>query len=170
MARRLAGMERSGRRDGKPLVMLVILKGAYVFAADLSRALGVPHEVEFIRVQSYRGRKRGALRIAAAPPREAVAGRRVLVVDGIFDSGATLRAVLGWLRRRGPASVRVCVLLEKKRSRIRALPLDAVGFRIPDGFVVGYGMDAGGAFRNLPDVRLYAPASRRRRRKASTSD
>jgi len=147
------------------LTIVAVLDGALVFLADLMRHLTMPVRVVTVRARSYRGRATspGPLRFDPELP-ESLAGRRVLIVDDILDSGRTLTAVIGQVRSHGPACCRTCVLLRKFPAgpRVAEVPLDFVGFDVPDVFVVGYGLDFDGRYRNLPDVVALAPPGEER--------
>jgi hypoxanthine phosphoribosyltransferase len=135
-----------------PLVMIVILKGATVFAADLLRSLSIPAELEFVRAASYgSGTSPGALRLAHMVDGPLV-GRHVLVVEDIVDSGHTVKAINRRLRRMKPASLRLAALLDRPARRAVKVNIDFVGFAIPDRFVIGYGLDYAGLYRELPGI------------------
>ncbi|MEM8582733.1 MAG: hypoxanthine phosphoribosyltransferase [Bacteroidota bacterium] len=139
--------------SGEPLVYLVMLKGAFVFAADLIRACGLPGEVDFVRTQSYRGTKsKQSVDILIAPDPELIAGRAVVLVEDIIDSGLTMQAFLPKIEALDPRSVTVVTLLHKPDVQKTELPIDHVGFTIPDKFVVGYGLDYDGLGRELPSI------------------
>jgi hypoxanthine phosphoribosyltransferase len=140
-------------RSKNPL-LVGVLKGCFVFMADLIRHLDMPLEVEFLRLSSYgpgRTRSRGSVR-ALSGLRIPVDGRHVLVVEDIVDTGLTLRFTLDYLKRRGPASLKVCALFDKPARRQTEVPLDYRGFVVPDVFVVGYGLDYDERFRQLPGL------------------
>src|SRR4030081_2929945 len=135
-----------------PLVMVVILKGATVFAADLLRSLTIPAELEFVRASSYgSGTSRGALRLAHMVEGPMV-GRHILLVEDIVDSGHTVHAVARRIRRLKPASLRVAALLDRPTRREVSVKIDFLGFTIPDRFVIGYGLDYAGLYRELPGI------------------
>jgi hypoxanthine phosphoribosyltransferase len=135
-----------------PLVLVVILKGATVFAADLLRSLSIPAELEFVRASSYgSGTSHGALRLAHMVDGPLV-GRHVLLVEDIVDSGRTLHAVTRRIRRMKPASLRVAALLDRPTRREVQVKIDFLGFTIPDRFVIGYGLDYAGLYRELPGI------------------
>jgi hypoxanthine phosphoribosyltransferase len=135
-----------------PLVLVVILKGATVFAADLLRSLSIPAELEFVRASSYgSGTRHGALRLAHMVDGPLV-GRHVLLVEDIVDSGRTLHAVTRRIRRLKPASLRVAALLDRTARREVTVKIDFLGFTIPDRFVIGYGLDYAGRYRELPGI------------------
>jgi len=149
----LAG-EIAAAAGGGPLTMVAVMEGARTFARDLRRRLPMPVELREVDARSYRGASAspGPVELtwrAPGPP----AGRDVLIVDDILDTGATLAAVVEAVRAGRPASLRTCVLLRKRRPGVRrAVAPDFVGFDIPDVFVVGYGLDFDGRFRDLPDI------------------
>jgi hypoxanthine phosphoribosyltransferase len=137
------------REAGRPLTVIAVMTGSIIFLADLIRKLDMPLRVGVIQARSYAGTERGALSVNADMLPE-VAGRDVLVIDDIFDTGHTLVEVLAFLDELGPRSVRSAVLVLKQgKQRVKLRP-DYVGCEIPDVFVVGYGLDYNDAFRNLP--------------------
>ncbi len=137
---------------GRPLTLVGVLKGSFVFMADLMRAIDLPLSVDFISISSYVGtRTSGVVRITSDLSRP-VEGQDVLVVEDIVDTGLTMRYLLDNLATRRPASVRLAAL-HVKPTRARAkIPVDYVGFEIADEFVVGYGLDWDGRYRNLPYI------------------
>lgn len=141
----------AGPRD---LLLICILKGGVMFLTDLMRHIAVPHEIDFLAVSSYgRGAREstGNVRIDMDLT-ERVEGRDLLIVEDIIDSGHTLRFVMDVMQARGPASLRLCTLLNKASRRTVEIPIDYVGFEIPDKFVFGYGLDLDEKFRNLPFI------------------
>ena len=138
----------------RPNVAMPILVGGFVFAADLVRALaweGVSLDVEMIWLRSY-GDKRVASAISMiAGPSEQIAGRHVLVIDGVLDAGRTIAKAVSLIQAAGAASVQVAVMLDKQRGDALA-KADYVGFTVGDDFVIGYGMDDGGKYRGLPYI------------------
>jgi hypoxanthine phosphoribosyltransferase len=135
-----------------PLVMVVILKGATVFAADLLRSLSIPAELEFVRAASYgSGTTSGKLRLAHMVEGPLI-GRHVLLVEDIIDSGRTVDAIAKRIRRLGPASLRMAALLDRPARREVEVKIDFCGFVIPDRFVIGYGLDYAGLYRELPGI------------------
>jgi hypoxanthine phosphoribosyltransferase len=138
----------------KPDIAMPVLVGGFVFAADLIRALaweGVPLDVEMIWLRSY-GDKRVASAISmVAGPSEQIAGRHVLVIDGVLDAGRTIAKAVSLIQAAGAASVQVAVILDKQRPDAVA-HADYVGFSIGDDFVIGYGMDDAGRYRGLPYI------------------
>ncbi|MSR62754.1 MAG: hypoxanthine phosphoribosyltransferase [Planctomycetes bacterium] len=145
--------------------LVAVLKGSVVFVADLIRCLPIPLRLAFVWAESYRqGTRAGRLELSGLPPEEDLRGRRVLLIDDILDSGRTLSAIRAELGSRGAREVRTCVLLDKPVRRAVELEADHVGFRVEDLFVVGYGLDFAGRYRNLPYVgalkpRVFASAS-----------
>jgi hypoxanthine phosphoribosyltransferase len=140
---------------GRPLVVLPVLKGSFVFAADLVRAINLPLTVEFLGVQSYGDstKSSGIVRITMDLARS-VEGLDVLVVEDIVDTGLTSSYLIDQIAARGPRSVKVCALLNKPARLVKPVEIDYLGFTIPDVFVVGYGLDAAQQHRNLPDIRV----------------
>lgn len=154
LQRRIAVMGRAISKDyaGKDVLVVSLLSGTVLFLADLLRRLPLPLRVDFLGVSSYgAGTESGDL-VFTREVRLEVRGAHVLVVDDILDTGKTLRAVIRKIAALKPASLRTCVLLDKKERRVEALEADYVGFRIPNLFVVGYGLDYAERYRNLPFV------------------
>ncbi len=138
-------------------VLVGVLTGAFMFMADLVRRLDFPLQIEFMRARSYgEDTRAGELTIVMDLSCE-IAGRHVLLVDDILDSGHTLAALARILQQRGAASVRTCCLLDKPARRAVAFEADYVGVRIPDRFVVGYGLDYAHHHRHLPFVGVLRP-------------
>lgn len=160
VATRVADLGLAIRRDyaGRSPLFVAILKGAIVFAADLLRAAGLPSGLDFMGLSSYGTgvRSSGAVRVTADLS-VSIEGRDVIVVEDIIDTGHTI----GYLRRnlatRRPKSLAFCVLLDKVARREVEVPVDYVGFAIPDEFVVGYGLDHAGYYRNLRDIAVLDP-------------
>lgn len=138
---------------GKDLLVVGVLKGAVIFYADLVRAIPFPVALDFMAISSYgaSSESSGVHRILKDLD-SAIEGRHVLLVEDIVDSGLTLRFLREYLAGRGPASVRVCVLLDKPERRKTEVQVDYCGFRIPDEFVVGYGLDYAERYRNVPEI------------------
>jgi len=140
--------------QGKTPIFIGALKGSFVFMADLVRHLDMPLEVEFVMLSSYgRGRKESSgkvklVRGLCTPMRD----RDILVVEDIVDTGITLSFLLDYLQRKRPASVKVCALFDKATCRKVSVPIDYLGFKIPDEFVVGYGLDYDEKYRYLPGL------------------
>jgi hypoxanthine phosphoribosyltransferase len=153
------GTEISRDYAGRDLFLVGVLKGAVFFLSDLMRHLEVPCEVDFMAVASYGSStdSSGVVRILKdldAP----IEGREVLIVEDIVDSGLTLSYLLRTLRARNPATLEVCALLTKPERRKVELPIRYVGFEIPNRFAIGYGLDHGERFRNLPYVAVLSEA------------
>lgn len=145
--------------DKGDLLLVCVLKGGYMFLADLSRALKRPHELDFLAISSYGAgtKSSGAVQIIMdlkAPIEE----RHVLIIEDIIDSGRTLQYLRRSLEARRPASVRICTLLSKPARREVDVPVDYTGFEIPDEFVVGYGLDFAEEYRNFPYIAVLKPA------------
>ena len=139
--------------SGREFVVVVILKGALVFTADLLRRMPIPLEIECINVASYHGATESSGQVDFLDAKlPAVEGRSVLLVDDILDTGRTLAAVGEKLREQGAEVVKSCVLLSKDKERDAEVDADHVGFYIGDEFVVGYGLDFRGLYRNLPFI------------------
>ena len=137
---------------GKELVVVVVLKGGLLFAADLLRALRVPLTLEYVRAKSYDGgHSQGAVELKVLPE-QSLAGKHVLFVEDILDTGRTTAAVLDVAREAGAASIGLCVLLDKPSRRTAPVHADYVGFAIGDYFVVGYGLDYNERHRELPAI------------------
>lgn len=144
------------REEGRPLTVIAVMTGSIVFLADLIRKLDMPLRVGVVQTSSYQGTKRGPLRINSDMLPD-IAGRDVLLVDDIFDTGHTLFEVIGELDQFAPRSIRSAVLLLKRgRQEVTCRP-DYVGYEIPDEFVVGYGLDYRDAYRNLPYLAALEP-------------
>ena len=139
-------------QDKYPL-LIGVLKGSFMFMADLIRHLDFPLEVEFIRLSSYgRGRESSGKIKVVQGLRSKVRGRDVLVVEDIVDTGLTNSFLLDYLRQKKPASLRLCALTDKPSRRQVTVTIDYLGFTVPDKFVVGYGLDWDEKFRNLPNI------------------
>ena len=147
------GEQISRDYEGKDLLLVGVLKGAVFFLSDLMRHISIPCEVDFMAVASYGSAtdSSGVVRILKDLD-AAIEGRDVLIVEDIVDSGLTLKYLLRNLGARGPASLEVCALLTKPERRKVDLPIRYVGFEIPNEFAIGYGLDHGERFRNLPYV------------------
>ncbi|HZS01249.1 MAG TPA: hypoxanthine phosphoribosyltransferase [Chloroflexota bacterium] len=155
LARRVRELGAEISRDyaGQEILLVGVLRGAVVFLADLARAISVPVRVDCLSAASYGAGTTSSGRVRITRDlEEPLAGRHVLVVDTVLDTGLTLRALDAALRARGPASLRYCVLLHKDRGGPPPFAVDYVGFTIPDRFVVGYGLDYAQRFRNLPYI------------------
>jgi len=145
--------------ETEPPLLIGVLTGAVTFMTDLMRAMTIPVVIDFMAVSSYGAstKSSGVVRILK-DLNEDVEGRRVLVVEDIVDSGLTLQYLLDVLRRRNPTDVRVVALLKKNKANAIEVQVDQVGFEIPDEFVIGYGLDYAGTYRNLPYVAVLDPS------------
>jgi len=158
--RRISEMGKQIARDhpeGTPL-LVGVLSGCIFFVADLMRAIPIPHEIDFVSVTSY-GRSsesNRSPRLLKDLERE-IAGRDVILIEDIVDSGYTLAFLRDTLQARGPRSLRIATLLDKRDRRERDVPLDYVGFVVPDRFLVGYGLDYAERFRHLPYIAAITP-------------
>lgn len=150
---RTLGREVSDTYRGSVPLLISVLKGGVVFLTDLMRAITIPHHIDFLQVSSYEGgtKTTGTVRIMSDLGSN-IAGRDVLVVEDIVDTGLTLTYLLKQLEIRGPKSLRVCALLSKPEARRVDVPVAFLGFEIPNEFVVGYGLDYEEKYRNLPYI------------------
>ena len=152
------GAEISQEYEGRDLLLVGVLKGAVFFMADLMRELSVPCEIDFMAISSYGAAtdSSGVVRILKDLDAN-IAGRHVLVVEDIIDSGLTLSYLMRSLKARRPASLEICALLTKPERREIEVPVKFVGFEIPNKFVIGYGLDFAERYRNLPYVAVLHP-------------
>lgn len=138
--------------DVDELFMVGVLRGCYIFMADLSRALSIPRHIDFIALSSYgKGTTSGAVRLIM-DVRSDISRQHVLIVEDIVDTGHTLDYLLKLFRARSPASLKTCALLRKPGSMQVAVPVDYLGFDIPDVWIVGYGLDCADKYRALPYI------------------
>ena len=143
---------------GKEVMFIGILRGSFVFMADLCRAVELPCTLDFMSVSSYGSGTNSSGQIQIIKDlSEDITGRHVIVVEDILDSGNTLSYLLNILEHRRPASVRLCALLDKPERRVKPVELHYSGFSIPDAFVVGYGLDYAEKYRNLPYIGILKP-------------
>ena len=150
--KRLAAEIRKDYHDKYPL-LIGVLKGSFMFMADLIRLLDFPLEVEFIRLSSYGRDRQSSGRIKVVQGlRSEVRDREVLVVEDIVDTGLTTSFLLDYLRKKKPASLKLCSLTDKPSRRQIPVNIEYLGFTVPDKFLVGYGLDWDQKFRNLPDI------------------
>jgi hypoxanthine phosphoribosyltransferase len=152
------GAEISSAYEGHDLLLVGVLKGAVFFMADLMRELSIPCEIDFMAISSYGAAtdSSGVVRILKDLDTN-IAGRDVLVVEDIIDSGLTLSYLMRSLKARKPASLEICALLTKPERREIEVPVKFVGFEIPNKFVIGYGLDFAERYRNLPYVAVLHP-------------
>ena len=143
--------------DAGDVVLIGVLKGSFIFLADLSRQLTIPRTIEFIAVSSYgAGSESGAVRLVM-DVRGNIEGRHVLIVEDIVDTGHTLNYLIGMLKSHGPASIRTCTLLHKAERAEVDVEIDYIGFGIGDEWVVGYGLDYAEHNRTLPYIGNVQP-------------
>ena len=153
------GSQISADNAGRSLTLVSVLKGSLPFMADLMRAITIPVRIDLMEVSSYGGtatESSGLVRILkdlSSPIDE----RDVLIVEDIIDTGLTLNYLIRYLRGKNPSSLRICTLLDKPARRLVEIPIDYRGFTIPDQFVVGYGLDYGEHYRNLPFIGVLRP-------------
>lgn len=152
MVKRL-GRQISEDYDGKELVLVGVLKGGFIFLADLMREITIPVDMDFISVSSYGAstRSSGVVRIIKDIDLDVV-GKHVLIVEDLVDTGLTLRHLRDLFNTRGPKSVKICTAFDKPSRRKVEIEVEYKGIEVPDKFIVGYGLDYAGKYRNLPDV------------------
>lgn len=150
--RKLAQQLNSDYQDKSPIIVC-ILKGAFVFLADLIRQLKFPLKVDFLSVSSYGDATRtsGVVKIIKDIAID-IEGEDVLLVEDVVDTGLTLSYIFDFLRRKNPRSIKICALLEKRVRRAKKIKVDYRGFLIPNKYVIGYGLDFSEKYRNLPDI------------------
>jgi len=155
---RVGELAREVTKDysGRKLVLVSILRGSVFFATDLARQIELPLSMDFLSISSYGEDSEGVVRITK-DLEENIAGKDVLVIEDIIDTGFTLKYLLRTLGGRNPKSLEVCALLDRRARRIIEIDLKYVGFEIPDKFVVGYGLDYRQRYRNLPYIGVLKP-------------
>jgi hypoxanthine phosphoribosyltransferase len=142
--------------NGQPVVLIGVLKGAAIFLADLARSIEVDNTFDFVAVSSY-GRARvssGAVKLIKDIDNP-IEGKHVILVEDILDTGLTLSYLRGLMLQHKPASLKIATCLDKPERRLVPIEADYIGFKIPNQFVIGYGMDYAEVYRNVPDIRLY---------------
>lgn len=143
---------------GKAPLLVSVLRGSYIFMADLSRALSIPCTVDFMAVSSYGSGTTSSGQVKIVKDlSDSIEGKDMIVVEDILDSGNTLHYLFQILQARHPASIRLCTLLDKPARRAKPIKADYVGFEVPDQFVVGYGLDYDEKYRNLPYIGVLKP-------------
>jgi hypoxanthine phosphoribosyltransferase len=145
-----------GHATGQPLVLIGVLKGAAIFLSDLARAIHIDNTFDFVAVSSY-GRARvssGAVKLIKDIDNP-IEGKHVILVEDILDTGLTLSYLRGLMLQHKPASLKIATCLDKPDRRLVPIEADYVGFKIPNQFVIGYGMDFAEIYRNVPDIRLF---------------
>ncbi len=141
--------------QGREILMIAVLKGSFLFIADLVRAVKAPVVIDFVRLASYGSATQSSGIIEVRKDLEmSIKGKDVLVVEDIVDSGLTLESLRTMLLNRKPATLRICTLIDKQAQRITDVPVDYIGFSMDDGFIVGYGLDLDERYRDLPDIRV----------------
>ena len=144
--------------QGKEIMLISVLRGSFVFMADLCRAIDLPCTLDFMAVSSYgKGTKSSGQVQITKDLSEDISDRHIIVVEDILDSGNTLSYLLKILQHRNPASIRLCTLLDKPDRRVKPVEVHYSGFTIPDAFVVGYGLDYAEKYRNLPYIGILKP-------------
>ena len=153
------GAQMAADYDGREPVLVSVLKGSIIFLADLVRAMPIPLSIDLMEVSSYgtSTESSGQVRILKDLS-TSIEGREVIVVEDIIDTGLTLNYLLRYLHDKGPASIRICCLLDKPARRLAPIEIDYRGFTIPDRFVIGYGLDYGERYRNLPYIGVLRPS------------
>jgi hypoxanthine phosphoribosyltransferase len=143
---------------GSPLYLIAILKGSFIFAADLARALRkIAVRIEFMGISSYGGEKTSSGQVRVTKDLDvSIEGRDVLIVEDIVDSGFTLNYLMRVLEQRNPKTLEAVALLDKRERRVQPVRVKYVGFKIPDEFVIGYGLDFAEDYRNLSEIRVFS--------------
>ncbi len=157
---RVAEISREIERDyqGKEVMLISVLRGSFIFMADLCRAIDLPCTLDFMSVSSYGSGTTSSGQVQITKDlSEDITGRHIIVVEDILDSGNTLSYLLKILEHRHPASIRLCTLLDKPDRRVKPVEVHYSGFTIPDAFVVGYGLDYAEKYRNLPYIGILKP-------------
>ena len=143
---------------GKEPVLASVLRGSYIFMADLTRAIDLPVTVDFMAVSSYGAGTKSSGQVEIKKDlSDSIEGRDLIIVEDILDSGNTLFYLMEILKARKPGSIRICTLMDKPDRRTQPIVADYVGFTIPDAFVVGYGLDYAERYRNLPYIGILKP-------------
>ncbi|MFI3250037.1 MAG: hypoxanthine phosphoribosyltransferase [Eubacteriales bacterium] len=155
LAKRVAELGAQITKDyqGREVILLSVLRGSFIFVSDLCRSINLDLSVDFMSVSSYGAGtvSSGQVQIVKDIGRD-ITGKEIIVVEDILDSGNTLSYLLGILKQRQPASLRICTLLDKPTRREKEVQVDYCGFEIPDAFVVGYGLDFDERYRNVPYI------------------
>lgn len=141
--------------QGREILMIAVLKGSFLFVADLIRAVKTPTVIDFVRLASYGSATQSSGIIEVRKDLEmSIKNKHVLVVEDIVDSGLTLESLRSILLNRQPASLKICTMIDKQAQRVTNVPVDYIGFSMDDGFIVGYGLDLDERYRDLPDIRV----------------
>jgi hypoxanthine phosphoribosyltransferase len=145
--------EIKGDYQNKQPFLIGVLKGSFVFMADLMRQLDLPLELDFVRLSSYGSAKESSGRVKVVQGvKTPIKGRDVLVIEDIVDTGITISFLLNYLKKKQPTSLKLCALTDKPSRRRFPVSIDYLGFTVPNKFIVGYGLDLDQRFRNLPDI------------------
>ena len=161
LSQRVSELAEQINRDyaGQEVLLISVLRGSFVFMADLVRKLTIPCMVDFMACSSYGSGTSSSGQVKVTKDlSQSIEGMNVLVVEDILDSGRTLSYLLKLLEARKPASIRLCTLLDKPERRVVPVHVDYTGFQIPDAFIVGYGLDYAERYRNLPYIGILKPA------------
>lgn len=151
------GKQISQEYAGKTPIFVGVLKGVVVYFADMIRAVDIPCEIDFMCMSSYVGtQSQGRIDVRLDLSRD-IAGRHVVILEDILDTGRTLKKTVEYLQSKHPASLKICTFLDKPERRVADIQADYVGYTIPDLFVVGYGLDYNEAYRNLPFIGILKP-------------
>lgn len=152
------GAQITADYQGKEPVLISVLRGSYIFMADLSRAIDLPCAIDFMSVSSYgKGTSSSGQVQITKDLSDEIEGKDIIIVEDILDSGNTLFYLMQILQARHPASLRLCTLLDKPERRVKDITADYIGFTVPDAFVVGYGLDYAEKYRNLPYIGVLKP-------------
>lgn len=144
--------------QGKEPVLISVLRGSYIFMADLSRAIDLPCAIDFMSVSSYgKGTSSSGQVQITKDLSDEIEGKDIIIVEDILDSGNTLFYLMQLLQARNPASICLCTLLDKPERRVKDIKANYIGFSVPDAFVVGYGLDYAEKYRNLPYIGILKP-------------
>jgi len=154
------GQKISKDYENEELVLIGVLKGAFIFLADLIREITIPVDMDFIAVSSYAdGTKTSGVVRLIKDMDISISGKHVLIVEDIVDTGLTLNHLKKLFSTRSPKSVRICAIFDKPSRRLEQINIDYKGIEIPNEFVIGYGLDYAGRFRNLPDLCILDPGN-----------
>jgi hypoxanthine phosphoribosyltransferase len=146
------GRQITSACSGQTLVLIGVLNGAFIFLADLARAIDLDLEIDFIRIKSYGSSTRPGDILLSREPKLNLNDKNIILVEDIVDTGATMLWLCRYFKKHNPRSLKVCTLIDKPERRTEQITIDYSGFKIKDGFLIGYGLDYAGRFRNLPDI------------------
>lgn len=156
---REVGQQIAADYAGREPMLISVLRGSYIFMADLTRAIDLNVTVDFMAVSSYGAGTTSSGQVEIKKDlSDSIEGKDLIIVEDILDSGNTLYYLMDVLRARKPASIRICALMDKPERRTKPITADYVGFTIPDAFIVGYGLDYAEKYRNLPYVGILKPS------------